>query len=158
MARLFLGATCCACGPTEKEEAPLGDGDRGGSAAAASAPFHFVDASAEAGLDFTNVSGTPAQDYVLESMSTGAAFLDYDGDGFQDLVLACADNRSGFVSVAFGSGKFNRGHYFARSQQYYLGKNPRSVVVEDLNGDGGTDMAVVRLGANDVTILRGVAK
>jgi len=100
MARLFLGATCCACGLTEKEEAPVGDGDRGGSAAAASAPFHFVDASAEAGLDFTNVSGTPAQDYVLESMSTGAAFLDYDGDGFQDLFVVCGTRLDGAVPGA----------------------------------------------------------
>ena len=51
------------------------------------APFHFVDASREAGLDFLNVSGSPEQNYVLESMSTGAAFLDYDNDGFQDLFV-----------------------------------------------------------------------
>ena len=50
-------------------------------------PFHFVDASREAGLDFLNVSGSPQQNYVLESMSTGAAFLDYDNDGFQDLFV-----------------------------------------------------------------------
>ena len=112
------------------------------------------------GWDFEN-GGTYSQFGAAQSETNqirDVLIRDIDGDGFQDLVLACADNRSGFVSVAFGSGKFNRGHYFARSQQYYLGKNPRSVVVEDLNGDGGTDMAVVRLGANDVTILRGVAK
>ncbi|MYA21440.1 MAG: hypothetical protein F4Z30_01025, partial [Gemmatimonadetes bacterium] len=50
-------------------------------------PFHFVDASREAGLDFLNVSGSPQQNYVLESMSTGAAFLDFDNDGFQDLFV-----------------------------------------------------------------------
>ena len=50
-------------------------------------PFHFVDVSREAGLDFRNVSGSPEQNYVLESMSTGAAFLDYDNDGFQDLFV-----------------------------------------------------------------------
>ncbi len=51
------------------------------------APFHFVDVSRAAGLDFINVSGSPEQNYVLESMSTGAAFLDYDNDGFQDLFV-----------------------------------------------------------------------
>ncbi len=50
-------------------------------------PFHFVDASREAGLDFLNVSGSPEQNYVLESMSAGAAFLDYDNDGFLDIFV-----------------------------------------------------------------------
>ena len=50
-------------------------------------PFYFVDVSRAAGLDFTNVSGSPEQNYVLESMSTGAAFLDYDNDGFQDIFV-----------------------------------------------------------------------
>ena len=50
-------------------------------------PFHFVDVSREAGLDFRNVSGSPTQNYVLESMSAGAAFFDYDNDGFQDLFV-----------------------------------------------------------------------
>ena len=35
--------------------------------------FKFVDVSAESGLDFANVSGSMAQNHVLESMSTGAA-------------------------------------------------------------------------------------
>ena len=49
--------------------------------------IQFADVSAESGLDFINVSGSAAQDYVLESMSAGAAFLDYDGDGYQDLFV-----------------------------------------------------------------------
>ena len=49
--------------------------------------IRFADVSAKSGLDFINVSGSAAQDYVLESMSAGAAFLDYDGDGYQDLFV-----------------------------------------------------------------------
>ena len=49
--------------------------------------IQFADVSAESGLNFVNVSGSAAQDYVLESMSAGAAFLDYDGDGYQDLFV-----------------------------------------------------------------------
>ena len=52
---------------------------------AEAAPFLFADASAASGLEFVNVSGSRAQDFVLESMSAAAAFADYDGDGFLDL-------------------------------------------------------------------------
>ena len=54
---------------------------------AGKAPFRFADASAGSGLEFVNVSGSRAQDYVLESMSAAAAFADYDGDGFLDLFI-----------------------------------------------------------------------
>ena len=50
-------------------------------------PFRFADASAGSGLEFVNVSGSRAQDYVLESMSAAAAFADYDADGFLDLFI-----------------------------------------------------------------------
>ncbi len=50
-------------------------------------PFRFADASPGSGLEFVNVSGSRAQDYVLESMSAAAAFADYDGDGFLDLFI-----------------------------------------------------------------------
>ena len=97
--RLFLGATCCACGPEAEDRAAAGGGDRS-AGAPTSVPFHFVDATAESGLDFTNVSGTPAQEHVLESMSTGAAFLDYDGDGFQDLFVVSGTRLAGAVADA----------------------------------------------------------
>ena len=47
----------------------------------------FVDVTAEAGLDFTHVSGSPEQRYILESMSPGAAFFDFDGDGYLDVFM-----------------------------------------------------------------------
>ena len=50
-----------------------------GPAVADRAP-HFVERSAAAGLDFKHVSGSPEQRYILESMSSGAAFFDADGD------------------------------------------------------------------------------
>ena len=45
----------------------------------------FVDVGAQAGLQFTNVSGSAEQHYIAESASAGSAFLDYDGDGYLDL-------------------------------------------------------------------------
>ena len=47
----------------------------------------FVDITAAVGIDFNQVSGSPEQRYILESMSSGAAFFDYDGDAYLDLFL-----------------------------------------------------------------------
>ena len=47
----------------------------------------FVDVTEAVGLDFRQVSGSAEQHYILESMSSGAAFFDYDGDGYLDLFL-----------------------------------------------------------------------
>ena len=41
----------------------------------------FVEVSAQAGLQFTNVSGSAEQRYIAESASAGSALLNYDGDG-----------------------------------------------------------------------------
>ena len=79
------------CGPTLEEGTDSPD-HSGAESQTQPAPskepaIRFADVSAESGLDFVNVSGSAAQDYVIESMSAGAAFLDYDGDGYQDLFV-----------------------------------------------------------------------
>ena len=53
----------------------------------AMAKVQFVDVTEAVGLDFRQVSGSAEQHYILESMSSGAAFFDYDGDGYLDLFL-----------------------------------------------------------------------
>ena len=57
---------------------------------------HFVDITAEAGIDFEQVSGGSEQRFILESMSGGAAWLDSDGDGYLDLFLVNG-SRAGVV-------------------------------------------------------------
>ncbi|MCX6628285.1 MAG: VCBS repeat-containing protein, partial [Candidatus Solibacter sp.] len=48
----------------------------------------FVNVAEPAGLRSPVIYGSPDHnDYVVESMGCGAAFLDYDNDGWQDVVL-----------------------------------------------------------------------
>jgi hypothetical protein len=53
-------------------------------------PFdaHFVNVAASAGLRAPIVyGGVAGNDYIVESMGCGLAFLDYDNDGWQDILL-----------------------------------------------------------------------
>jgi hypothetical protein len=53
-------------------------------------PFHahFVNVAAQAGLTAPTVYGDVAfNDYIVDSMGCGVAFLDYDNDGWQDIVV-----------------------------------------------------------------------
>ena len=53
------------------------------------APFsRFVDVAREAGLTETMVYGDPGHfTYIVESMGSGCAFLDYDNDGWMDIFI-----------------------------------------------------------------------
>src|ERR1035441_63609 len=53
-------------------------------------PFHahFVNTAQAAGLRAPVVfGGIEHNDYILESMGCGAAFVDYDNDGWMDIVM-----------------------------------------------------------------------
>ncbi len=53
-------------------------------------PFnaHFVEVARQAGLDHPTLYGSPSpKDYILESLGCGCAFIDYDNDGWIDILL-----------------------------------------------------------------------
>ena len=47
----------------------------------------FVEVAAEAGLDFRHTSGASGDYFLIETMGAGAAFFDYDNDGWLDVYL-----------------------------------------------------------------------
>src|SRR6266404_4780113 len=52
-----------------------------------SGPIEFTDVTAQAGIRFKHNSGAFGKKYLPETLGVGCAFLDYDNDGWQDILL-----------------------------------------------------------------------
>jgi hypothetical protein len=58
------------------------------SAAGGKSPgFRLVDTTAAAGIDYRHNSGAFGEKFLPETLGAGCAFLDYDNDGWQDILL-----------------------------------------------------------------------
>jgi len=57
------------------------------SVAAAPGGITFTDVSAIAGITFTHNSGRAGKKFLPETLGSGAAFIDADGDGWRDIIL-----------------------------------------------------------------------
>src|SRR6058998_2508096 len=64
--------------------------------------IEFVDIAAKAGLTVkTEAGGEKSKKYIIETTGSGAAFFDYDGDGWPDIFLV---NGTTLAETAGGSG------------------------------------------------------
>src|SRR5579864_4922799 len=52
-----------------------------------SGPIEFTDVTAQAGIHFKHNSGAFGKKYLPETMGSGVCFIDYDNDGWQDILL-----------------------------------------------------------------------
>jgi hypothetical protein len=50
-------------------------------------PIEFTDVTAQAGIHFKHNTGAFGKKYLPETMGSGVCFLDYDNDGWQDILL-----------------------------------------------------------------------
>ena len=84
--RDFLRTAGCgaALGAPGLTDAASPAGDR---ASPASPGFRLVDVTAAAGLQFRHNSGAYGGKLLPETLGSGCAFLDYDADGWQDILL-----------------------------------------------------------------------
>src|SRR4051812_4414894 len=57
-----------------------------------SGPIEFTDVTDKAGIHFKHNSGAFGKKYLPETLGPGCAFLDYDSDGWQDILLVNSTN------------------------------------------------------------------
>ncbi|WNJ19105.1 CRTAC1 family protein [Pontibacter sp. G13] len=85
----FLGIACAvsiiSCGGTEPMSAQSDESAQ--STTSASTPIAFTEITREAGIDFSHVSGADGEFLMPEIMGGGASFMDYNQDGYPDILL-----------------------------------------------------------------------
>jgi hypothetical protein len=82
---LTLACAGCRPSPTRPPADPIAGQEV--PAAVASGGITFTDVTASAGIRFRHVNGASGKKYMPETMGSGCAFIDFNGDGWLDLFL-----------------------------------------------------------------------
>ncbi len=125
-------------------------------AGAAPTEVTFRDISAKAGISALIVSGGPKKNYVLEVNGSGVCWLDYDGDGLQDLYFV---NGTTLEAIQGKSRSISQNHLYRnngdgtfRDVTAKAGVAGRGwgfgCVAADYDNDGHPDLLVTNFGTN----------
>jgi enediyne biosynthesis protein E4 len=121
---------------------------------ASNLPFRLTDVTNSAGIHFRHNSGAFGGKFLPETLGSGCAFLDYDGDGWQDILLINGTDWPGHRTQGSTLHLYrnNRNGTFAdvthRAGLDSIDMYGMGVAVGDYNNDGFPDILVTCVGQN----------
>ena len=107
-----------------------------------------------AGIGFQHVDGRSGQRYFLETVGSGTAFFDYDGDGLMDIYFVNGADLPGFRSPTPPTNRLYRntggGRFRDVTEHAGVGDTGYGAgcAVADYDNDGNLDLYVTNFGAN----------
>jgi hypothetical protein len=115
--------------------------------------FRLVDVTSSAGIHFQHNSGAYGGKLLPETLGSGCAFLDYDADGWQDILLVNAMDWAGHKQqrTTLRLYKNNRNGTFTdvtKSAGLDIEMYGMGVAVGDYNNDGFADILITCVGQN----------
>lgn len=118
-----------------------------------SGPIAFTDVTAQAGIKFKHNSGAFGKKYLPETVGSGCAFLDYDNDSWQDILLVNSMNwpeHKGQKSFAALYHNNRNGTFTDVTKEAGLAVEMYGLgcAVADYDNDGNVDIYITCLGAN----------
>ena len=137
-------------------------------------PIQFTDVTGQAGIKFKHNSGAFGKKYLPETMGNGVCVLDYDNDGWQDILLVNSSDWPGHKSKASLPALYHNNHdgtFTDLTAKAGLGLETYGLgcAVADYDNDGHEDIYITSVGKNhlfhnngngtfsDVTAKAGVA-
>jgi hypothetical protein len=105
------------------------------SAPPSSAPIHFTEIAEKAGIPFQHHNGARGKKYMPETVGSGVAFLDYDDDGWQDILIV---NSTDWPENHTAASRRNTPHLY---------HNNRDGTFTDVTHAAGLDVEMYGMGA-----------
>ena len=104
---LVVALSLAGCG-MQPQSTPIVDKMDKPVAAPLTSPVQFTDSTALSGIKFVHNSGASAMRLMPETVGSGAAFLDYDGDDYQDIFFVNSRYWTQAEAEQFRKGKWSQ--------------------------------------------------
>jgi enediyne biosynthesis protein E4 len=140
MSRFSFLSACCLCATLLISPA-----------SSRSQPIQFRDVTAQAGIHFTHNNAAFGKKWLPETMGPGVAFIDYDSDGYPDILLVNGEDWPGHANTPSTMHLYHNNHDgtftdVTRKAGLAISMFGMGVAVGDYDNDGFDDLFITAVG------------